>query len=437
MSLPYTTLGEWLPAKDHLPPATNPFLFNVPLYTGPVSEEGPLVIDGVEASAMSHLVDGTMGRFFIESPIEKGRVYAFMTTENTEGYTYTDRGDSFPLIKLLAFEYSPETSVTDVDSDRGIFTRPSSLLTRIKNGTVYKLDLDVPLRNFSTVRQVELQTRAPTLSRFSKLTEFLANLKEEYKASLFVDGLVAASEADLAVLERGDMLYRTLGEPAKLGRINVLPLVFDSMSSDFSSGEPLAVFFTGLPKETAPVLEVLTRMTTLETSVRADLVLVDASLKATFENRRLMRPRKPSSEKAPGGGEGKFPGAGAGAGAGAGVGAGRSSPEGPGHGACPTGGEDRPNFFEVLGLECKQDLTDDEIKRAYHKAARKFHPDKAPTNADTEKWSKRFQIIQAAYDTLQDPVSRREYLRLLRSLGVLDSASKFKFKYGGRKRMSW
>ena len=61
-------------------------------------------------------------------------------------------------------------------------------------------------------------------------------------------------------------------------------------------------------------------------------------------------------------------------------------------------------LYKTLGVSKK--ATDEEIKKAYRKLARKYHPDRNPDDAEAEE---KFKEISAAYDVLGDPEKRKEY----------------------------
>jgi len=66
----------------------------------------------------------------------------------------------------------------------------------------------------------------------------------------------------------------------------------------------------------------------------------------------------------------------------------------------------RRDYYETLGV--KRDASDDEIKRAYRRLAKKYHPDR---NADDPSAEDRFKEVQQAYSVLHDPKKRAEYDR--------------------------
>ncbi|KAF5014792.1 hypothetical protein F66182_14100, partial [Fusarium sp. NRRL 66182] len=57
-------------------------------------------------------------------------------------------------------------------------------------------------------------------------------------------------------------------------------------------------------------------------------------------------------------------------------------------------------------LSIKPDATQDEIKKAYRKAALKHHPDK---NKDNPKAAEKFKEVSQAYEVLSDPEKRKTY----------------------------
>ena len=86
------------------------------------------------------------------------------------------------------------------------------------------------------------------------------------------------------------------------------------------------------------------------------------------------------------------------------------------------------DFYSVLGVSST--ATQDEIKKAYRKLAKKHHPD---ANANDTKAAERFKEISEANNVLGDPDKRKQYDEM-RRLGAFDGG--FGGFGGGRSRSS-
>jgi curved DNA-binding protein len=62
------------------------------------------------------------------------------------------------------------------------------------------------------------------------------------------------------------------------------------------------------------------------------------------------------------------------------------------------------DYYKVLGLA--KNATQDDIKKAYRKLARKHHPDLNPNYKEAHK---KFQQINEANEVLSDPEKRKKY----------------------------
>ena len=62
------------------------------------------------------------------------------------------------------------------------------------------------------------------------------------------------------------------------------------------------------------------------------------------------------------------------------------------------------DYYKTLGIE--KNATEDDIKKAYRKLARKFHPDLNPNDKEANK---KFQQINEANEVLSDPEKRKKY----------------------------
>jgi len=72
----------------------------------------------------------------------------------------------------------------------------------------------------------------------------------------------------------------------------------------------------------------------------------------------------------------------------------------------------KQDLYELLGVQ--KNVSEDDLRRAYKKAALKYHPDRNPNNK--EEANTKFQEINKAFQTLSDPDKRKRYDQF----GVID-----------------
>ena len=66
--------------------------------------------------------------------------------------------------------------------------------------------------------------------------------------------------------------------------------------------------------------------------------------------------------------------------------------------------EDKRDYYEVLGVD--KSVSDDDLKKAYRKAAKKYHPDLNPGDKEAER---KFKEVNEAYEVLSDKEKRARY----------------------------
>src|SRR6266516_3535745 len=84
------------------------------------------------------------------------------------------------------------------------------------------------------------------------------------------------------------------------------------------------------------------------------------------------------------------------------------------------------DYYQVLGVS--RTASDKEIRDAYRKLARQYHPDVNPNDKSGEA---RFKEVSEAYEVLSDPEKRKKYDRFGHNLQQFEAAEKTGANVGG------
>ena len=82
------------------------------------------------------------------------------------------------------------------------------------------------------------------------------------------------------------------------------------------------------------------------------------------------------------------------------------------------------DYFSVFDLQRKLDLDPKALERAFYRKSRAVHPDRfAQAEPEQQQWSlEQTSLLNDAYRTLKDPVSRTEYLLRLEGVSLEDES---------------
>src|ERR1700746_2865309 len=86
----------------------------------------------------------------------------------------------------------------------------------------------------------------------------------------------------------------------------------------------------------------------------------------------------------------------------------------------------KQNYYEILGV--KKSASVDDIRKAFRKLARKYHPDVNPGDKAAEE---KFKAISEANDVLSDPKKRKIYDQLGFYSDNIDPATAEAYARGG------
>ena len=84
------------------------------------------------------------------------------------------------------------------------------------------------------------------------------------------------------------------------------------------------------------------------------------------------------------------------------------------------------DYYELLGLERKLVLSQDELQHRYYELSRQFHPDRFMRKSDTERQHAldASSALNDAYRTLKEPVRRAEYVLKQEGFDIGEQRSK-------------